>query len=301
MAGISSKAAGKLENKKQKFQGQELDDDLGLNWYGFKWRNHDPQIGRFIEVDPLSEKYVYNSTYAFSENKVTAHVELEGLEAFGINTADAMAIASLANKKITEKQINQVRAGETKGQNQAAPYALGGIALAVAAPFLPGAWVALAPEITALQGIEIGTGSAAAYGGASHMASAELKAQRMALADEWMGDANMTKYVDFNKKVYTSNIQEGVELVQFRLKGSEGFGNYYAPVGTKPEQIGLISSEIEATYKVTVDKTTKVLNSTHTTNATYYRNESIKVVGGGKQIYSPELQNNATFTKIPNQ
>jgi hypothetical protein len=42
---------------------------------------HDPQIGRFWQVDPLSDKYVYNSTYAFSENKVTAHVELEGLEA----------------------------------------------------------------------------------------------------------------------------------------------------------------------------------------------------------------------------
>jgi RHS repeat-associated protein len=80
MAGISAKAPGKLENKKEKFQGQPLDDELGLHWYGFKWRNHDPQIGRFIQVDPLSEKYVHNSTYAFSENKVTAHVELEGLE-----------------------------------------------------------------------------------------------------------------------------------------------------------------------------------------------------------------------------
>ncbi len=81
MAGISSKAAGKLENKNEKFQGQPLDDDLGLNWYGFKWRNHDPQIGRFIQIDPLSEEYVHNSTYAFSENKVVAHIELEGLEA----------------------------------------------------------------------------------------------------------------------------------------------------------------------------------------------------------------------------
>ena len=85
MAGISSKAAGKMENKNDKFQGQPLDDDLGLNWYGFKYRNHDPQIGRFIQVDPLSEKYVYNSTYAFSENKVTNHVELEGLESANAN------------------------------------------------------------------------------------------------------------------------------------------------------------------------------------------------------------------------
>lgn len=80
MAGISSKSAGSLVNKEKTFQDQRFDDDLGLNWVQFKWRNHDPQIGRFIEIDPLSEKYTYNSTYAFSENKITNHVELEGLE-----------------------------------------------------------------------------------------------------------------------------------------------------------------------------------------------------------------------------
>ncbi len=81
MAGISSKAAGTIQNKEKTFQGQRFDDDLELNWVQFKWRNHDPQIGRFIEIDPLAEDYVYNSTYAFSENKVTNHIELEGLEA----------------------------------------------------------------------------------------------------------------------------------------------------------------------------------------------------------------------------
>ena len=81
MAGISSKAADITPNKEKTFQGQRFDDELGLNWIQFKWRNHDPQIGRFIEIDPLAEDYVYNSTYAFSENKVTNHVELEGLEA----------------------------------------------------------------------------------------------------------------------------------------------------------------------------------------------------------------------------
>ena len=81
MAGISSKAAETIQNKEKTFQGQRFDDDLGLNWIQFKWRNHDPQIGRFIEIDPLSDDYEYNSPYAFSENKVTGHVELEGLEA----------------------------------------------------------------------------------------------------------------------------------------------------------------------------------------------------------------------------
>lgn len=86
MAGISSKAAGSLENKK-KFVSQDLDDDLGLNWYQFKYRNHDPQIGRFVQIDPLADKFVYNSTYAYAENKPTLGIDLEGLELLPFNSA----------------------------------------------------------------------------------------------------------------------------------------------------------------------------------------------------------------------
>jgi len=71
-----------------KFQGQEHVDDLGLNWDSFKWRNHQPDIGRFFNVDPLASKYVYNSPYAFSENHVTSYVELEGLEKVAVITAE---------------------------------------------------------------------------------------------------------------------------------------------------------------------------------------------------------------------
>ncbi|UBZ14002.1 hypothetical protein LDL77_19240 [Flagellimonas marinaquae] len=41
---------------------------------------HDPRVGRFFRVDPLYSKYPWNSTYAFSENRVVDGVELEGLE-----------------------------------------------------------------------------------------------------------------------------------------------------------------------------------------------------------------------------
>jgi RHS repeat-associated protein len=79
----SYRAENSIENK-IRFQGQEHVDDLNLGWDSFKLRNHQPEIGRFFNVDPLSEKYFYNSPYAFSENKVTSHVELEGLEAESI-------------------------------------------------------------------------------------------------------------------------------------------------------------------------------------------------------------------------
>lgn len=40
-----------------------------------------------MSVDPLSEKFQNNGTYAFSENKVTIHIELEGLESVPVNPA----------------------------------------------------------------------------------------------------------------------------------------------------------------------------------------------------------------------
>lgn len=64
-----------------KYQSQELQDELGLNWYSFKWRNYMPDIGRFFNIDPFAEQYNYQSPYNFAENKVVSHFELEGLEA----------------------------------------------------------------------------------------------------------------------------------------------------------------------------------------------------------------------------
>jgi RHS repeat-associated protein len=79
MAGISSKAVGKVENH-TKFVTQLLDEDLGWGTYQFRFRTHDPQTGRFIQIDPLASKYVYNSTYAYAENKVINGIDLEGKE-----------------------------------------------------------------------------------------------------------------------------------------------------------------------------------------------------------------------------
>lgn len=41
---------------------------------------HDPRIGRFFAVDPLSASFPWNSPYAFSENRVIDGIELEGAE-----------------------------------------------------------------------------------------------------------------------------------------------------------------------------------------------------------------------------
>ncbi len=117
--GISSRAAGRLQNKEKTFQGQRFDDELGLDWIQFKWRNHDPQIGRFIEIDPLANDYVYNSTYAFSENKVVRHVELEGLEAISAGTVQGWLGSAFG--QITEafgKAVDNVSSFFTKSETE---------------------------------------------------------------------------------------------------------------------------------------------------------------------------------------
>jgi len=129
MAGISSKALnfGGHVNKEKTFQGQRFDDDLGLNWVQFKWRNHDPQIGRFIEIDPLAEDYEYNSTYAFSENKVVVHVELEGLESFHINFNNIHDDKREELKRDFHKGVNQ-------GLEKATPIVVVGLLLLTPGP-----------------------------------------------------------------------------------------------------------------------------------------------------------------------
>jgi RHS repeat-associated protein len=87
--GLTFNSYKKVYDKKNfmnTFQDQEYEQETG--WVKFKWRNHQPELGRFFNVDPLAEDYYYNSTYAFSENKVTAHIELEGLESYSINNGE---------------------------------------------------------------------------------------------------------------------------------------------------------------------------------------------------------------------
>jgi len=93
------------------FQGQEKDDEVkgAGNSVNFKYRMHDPRLGRFFAVDPLTEKYPYNSPYAFSENRVIDGIELEGLE-FKKISVDALQSRLIQLQK-KPYLINQGNAG----------------------------------------------------------------------------------------------------------------------------------------------------------------------------------------------
>ncbi len=72
-------------SREERFGSQEMDNEIkGVgNSINYKFRMHDPRLGRFFAVDPLAGRYPHNSPYAFSENTVINAVELEGLEHTG--------------------------------------------------------------------------------------------------------------------------------------------------------------------------------------------------------------------------
>jgi RHS repeat-associated protein len=57
ISGISSKAAGKTENKRKWNAGSELSTDFDINLYETRFRSLDPQIGRFWQIDPKPSEF----------------------------------------------------------------------------------------------------------------------------------------------------------------------------------------------------------------------------------------------------
>jgi RHS repeat-associated protein len=67
--------AAAVQTYKYKFNGKELQEELGLNMYDYGARNYDPALGRWMNIDPLAEKapdwtpyrYAFNNPLSFTD------------------------------------------------------------------------------------------------------------------------------------------------------------------------------------------------------------------------------------------
>jgi RHS repeat-associated protein len=82
--GISSKKLdvgleGSLKNNNL-YNDKELFDDADLDWYDYGYRNYDPQIGRFPQLDPLTDDYPELTPFQYASDEPIANVDIDGLE-----------------------------------------------------------------------------------------------------------------------------------------------------------------------------------------------------------------------------
>jgi RHS repeat-associated protein len=61
-----------------KYNGKELQDELGLGLYDYGARNYDPALGRFFNLDRYSEVYFAHTPYHYTMNNPIYYVDVNG-------------------------------------------------------------------------------------------------------------------------------------------------------------------------------------------------------------------------------
>ncbi len=60
------------------FNGKEEQEELGLNWHDFGFRNYDASLGRWMNIDNLAQNYYNYSPYTYTANNPIYYIDPDG-------------------------------------------------------------------------------------------------------------------------------------------------------------------------------------------------------------------------------
>lgn len=117
MAGISSKSSGKVENRYKFNEATERTTDLDLQWDETDCRTYDPQIGRFLQVDPFSEISDHLSPFVYGNNNPILRNDPYGLKDSTVNGEAVNTAPTLDEVVVYGKKTKPPQAQETSSNN----------------------------------------------------------------------------------------------------------------------------------------------------------------------------------------
>ena len=106
-------ASQQTEENHYLYNGKELQDDNGLDWYDYGARFYDAALGRFHTIDPKAETYNFQSLYAYAANNPIIFIDkngenplLFGLEAI-INVLSTIHKVKSSNRQKQQAKQNR--------------------------------------------------------------------------------------------------------------------------------------------------------------------------------------------------
>jgi RHS repeat-associated protein len=107
---------GMVDNK-YLYNDKELFDDGDLNWLDYGFRNYDAQIGRFVEIDPLTDDYPMLSGYHYALNDPIGNIDEYGLSGVPITAAQKAAGYTLEGVVVTSSKSFLQKVGSFINKN----------------------------------------------------------------------------------------------------------------------------------------------------------------------------------------